>query len=62
MTEDDDDIQQYVAQRRWVGLTIDEASALYNKNYDLYATDMPIGDFLMIQREIEAKLKEKNGG
>ena len=62
MTEDDDDIQQYVAQRRWVGLTIDESSELYNKNYDLYATDMPIGDFLMIQREIEAKLKEKNGG
>jgi len=44
----------------WVGLTIDESSALYNKNYDFYATDMPIGDFLMIQREIEAKLKEKN--
>ena len=44
----------------WVGLTIDESSALYNKNYDLYATDMPIGDFIMIQREIEAKLKEKN--
>jgi hypothetical protein len=62
MTEDDDDTQQYVAQRKWVGLTIDEASELYNKNYDLYATDMPIGDFLMIQREIEAKLKEKNGG
>ena len=52
---------QYVAQPKpWVGLTIDESSELYNKNYDLYATDMTIGDFLMIQREIEAKLKEKN--
>jgi hypothetical protein len=47
-------------KREWVELTIDESSELYNKNYDLYATDMPIGDFLMIRREIEAKLKEKN--
>jgi hypothetical protein len=50
----------YVAQRKWVGLTIEESSELYNKNYDLYSTDMTIGDFLMIQREVEAKLREKN--
>lgn len=51
---------EYWIPKPWVGLTIDESSELYNKNYDLYATDMPIGDFLMIQREVEAKLKEKN--
>lgn len=55
-------LAQIKTPKQWVGLTIDESSDLYNKNYDLYATDMPIGDFIMIQREVEAKLKEKNGG
>ena len=58
------DVPLYTAppKREWVGLTLRESSDLYNKNYDLYDTDMTIGDFIMIQREVEAKLKEKNGG
>jgi hypothetical protein len=49
-------------KREWVGLTTEESSELYNKNYDLYDTDMTFMDFFMVQREVEAKLKEKNGG
>lgn len=47
-------------KRKWVGLTNEEMSELYNKNYDLYDTDMTFMDFFMVQREVEAKLKEKN--
>ena len=48
-------------RKEWVGLTEDEMSEIYNKNYDLYDTDMTYMDFFMVQREVEAKLKEKNG-
>jgi hypothetical protein len=58
--DDDDDIQMYVAQRKWVGLTDEEMSEIYNKNYDKYDTDMTFMDFYIVQREVEAKLKEKN--
>jgi hypothetical protein len=47
-------------KREWVGLTDGEMSELYNKNYDLYDTDMTFMDFFMVQREVETKLKEKN--
>ena len=47
-------------RKEWVGLTTEESSELYNKNYDLYDTDMTFMDFFMVQREVEAKLKEKN--
>lgn len=47
-------------KREWVGLTDEESSELYNKNYDLYDTDMTFMDFFMVQREVETKLKEKN--
>ena len=46
--------------KEWVGLTDEEMSELYNKNYDLYDTDMTFMDFFMVQREVETKLKEKN--
>jgi hypothetical protein len=46
--------------KEWVGLTTEESSELYNKNYDLYDTDMTFMDFFTVQREVEAKLKEKN--
>ena len=49
-------------RKEWVGLTDEEMSELYNKNYDLYDTDMTFMDFFMVQREVEAKLKEKNVG
>jgi len=48
--------------KEWVGLTDEEMSELYNKNYDLYDTDMTYMDFFIVQRDVEAKLKEKNGG
>jgi hypothetical protein len=49
-------------RKEWVGLTTEELSELYNKNYDSYDTDMTFMDFYIVQREVEAKLKEKNGG
>jgi len=49
-------------KRKWYGLTDEEMSELYNKNYDLYDTDMTFMDFFMVQREVETKLKEKNNG
>jgi hypothetical protein len=49
-------------RKEWVGLTDEEMSEIYNKNYDKYDTDMTYMDFFMVQREVEAKLKEKNGG
>ena len=47
-------------KKPWVGLTTEESSELYNKNYDKYDTDMTFMDFFMVQREVEAQLKEKN--
>jgi hypothetical protein len=47
-------------QREWQSLTDEEKSEIYNRNYNLYAHDMHIGDFFLIQQAIEAKLKEKN--
>ena len=51
MNEDDDDIQQYVAQRKWVGLTDDERRHFNNR---LSGSG--------VAEEIDALLKEKNGG
>jgi len=50
--EDDDDIQQYVAQRKWVGLHLDDIPETF------------VGDWSFLEgaRWAEAKLKEKNGG
>jgi hypothetical protein len=47
-------------QREWQGLTAEDNSEIYNRNYNLYAHDMHIGDFFLIQQAVEAKLKEKN--
>jgi hypothetical protein len=50
MKDDDDDIQAYVAQREWVGLTdaeLAEFSAMKLGAYDLCL-------------EVEAKLRERN--
>ncbi len=48
------------AKREWQGLTDEEKSEIYNRNYNLYAHDMHIGDFFLIQQAVETKLKEKN--
>ncbi len=47
-------------EREWQGLTDEEKSEIYNRNYNLYAHDMHIGDFFLIEQAVEAKLKEKN--
>jgi hypothetical protein len=53
-------LSQIPPQREWQGLTDEENSEIYNRNYNLYAHDMHIGDFFLIQQAVEAKLKEKN--
>jgi hypothetical protein len=52
MTQDDDDIQDYV--RPWVGLTEDEVFALSNT--------MPYANRFEFAEAIEKALKEKNHG
>ena len=47
-------------EREWQGLTDEEKSEIYNRNYNLYAHDMHIGDFFLIEQAVETKLKEKN--
>lgn len=54
MTEDDDDIQQYVAQRKWVGLTDEDYKDFADKTKLLPILAKALAEF------IEAKLKEKN--
>jgi hypothetical protein len=53
-------ILRALRKREWVGLTVEEASEIYNSKYNEYAVDLDIADFLMIYMAIEAKLKEKN--
>ena len=55
MTEEDDDIQQYV--RPWVGLTDEEVSKIIGDEIGFNACWGPEENFA---RAIEAKLKEKN--
>lgn len=57
MKDDDDDIQAYVAQRKWVGLTDKEIQQVA---YDLGTIGDLSHDEFDIARAIEAKLKEKN--
>jgi hypothetical protein len=62
VTDPENQPSQYgtVLMKEWQGLTDEEKSEIYNRNYNLYAHDMHIGDFFLIQQAIEAKLKEKN--
>jgi len=53
-------ILKALRRKEWQGLTDEEKSEIYNRNYNLYAHDMHIGDFFLIQQAVEAKLKEKN--
>ena len=47
----------------WQGLTDEELSEIYNKNYDDYVSEnIGIVDFLMIAGAVEATLKDKNRG
>ena len=55
MTEEDDDIQQYV--RPWVGLTDEEVSKIIGDEIGFNSCWGPEENFA---QAIEAKLKEKN--
>jgi hypothetical protein len=55
MTQDDDDIQDYV--RPWVGLTDEEILKHQDCVPSSYSPDL-----IKFARAIEAKLKEKNHG
>jgi len=57
MTQDDDDIQDYV--RPWVGLTDEEILVKCESVPDY---DIGNHDLIKFARAIEAKLKEKNHG
>ena len=64
---DDDDTQEYVAQRVWVGLTEEEIKATWSQLwYDLNhgklsAPDAAVRSNVVVFGEaLEAKLKEKN--
>ena len=56
---EDDDTQEYAAQRQWVGLTDEEVSKIIDAVIGFNSCWGPEEDFA---RAIEAKLKEKNGG
>jgi len=56
MTEEDDDIQDYV--RPWVGLTRDEQSFVYDSLHN--ATSRKDSFWVDFANAIEAKLKTKN--
>jgi DNA-binding transcriptional MerR regulator len=55
MTEEDDDTQQYVAQRKWVGLTVEEIKEML---YGLLEDDRT--PMLTLIDAVQEKLKEKN--
>ena len=71
MNKDDDDTQMYVAQREWVGLTDHEVNeirenifaefqkAIEGKTKHDEQNDYSAWNFY---KQIEAKLKERNGG
>jgi hypothetical protein len=62
MIEDDDDIQQYVAQRKWVGLTDEEIHEIIDACTPDEAEQDEIDDFAKAVFAAQAKLREKNGG
>ena len=57
MNRDDDDIQEYIAQRQWVGLTVEEIKEIL---YGLLEDDRT--PMLTVIDAVQEKLKEKNGG
>jgi hypothetical protein len=56
LQEEIEELRQYIEQRQWVGLTEDDAIEL------LPAGDWEIESTLQFAKNIESKLKEKNGG
>jgi|LakMenEpi03Aug12_release.lakeMendotaPanAssembly.Ray.scaffolds.fasta_scaffold1051419_2 hypothetical protein len=71
MNRDDDDTQMYVAQRQWVGLTNNEVNEIRENIFKEYEKALLITRDVNEQndynawnfyKQIEAKLKERNGG
>ena len=71
MNKDDDDTQMYVAQRQWVGLTNNEVNEIRENIFKEYEKALLITRDVNEQndynawnfyKQIEAKLKERNGG
>ncbi len=61
MTQDDDDIQDYV--RPWVGLTDEEIEVIeVLRAPPVHPDFVDCDDWVEFARAIEAKLKEKNHG
>ena len=71
MSKDDDDTQMYVAQHEWVGLTNNEVNEIRENIFKEYEKALLITRDVNEQndynawnfyKQIEAKLKERNGG
>ena len=71
MNKDDDDTQMYVAQQQWVGLTNNEVNEIRENIFKEYEKALLITRDVNEQndynawnfyKQIEAKLKERNGG
>ena len=71
MNKDDDDTQMYVAQRQWVGLTNNEVNEIRENIFKEYEKALLVtrdvnekNDYSAwnFYKQIEAKLKERNGG
>jgi hypothetical protein len=71
MNRNDDDTQMYVAQRQWVGLTNNEVNEIRENIFKEYEKALLITRDVNEQndynawnfyKQIEAKLKERNGG
>ena len=71
MNKDDDDTQMYVAQHQWVGLTNNEVNEIRENIFKEYEKALLINRDVNEQndynawnfyKQIEAKLKERNGG
>ena len=71
MNRDDDDTQMYVAQHEWVGLTNNEVNEIIENIFKEYEKALLVtrdvnekNDYSAwnFYKQIEAKLKERNGG
>jgi hypothetical protein len=71
MNRDDDDTQMYVAQHQWVGLTNNEVNEIRENIFKEYEKALLVSrdvnekndyNAWNFYKQIEAKLKERNGG
>ena len=71
MNKDDDDTQMYVAQQQWVGLTNNEVNEIRENIFKEYEKALLVSrdvnekndyNAWNFYKQIETKLKERNGG